>query len=169
MDPFTKQVARFVSQRRDAVSIPAVLHSKIMRRVSLERVPAKHRSWTFQLATSLAIVLFATIAFALARVTSAERNPVSPSSGASGIVGEVLVAGGPAPANQTQGQIVTLTVSASGKLVMSRRVGSGSTIRLTLAPGQYTISALDAGACSSTHLQVRAGRFTSFRVVCSIR
>jgi hypothetical protein len=100
-----------------------------------------------------------------------EQHSASPSpSQASGVAGDVVISGGPAPGNQAVGQDVRLTISAAGNVVVSRQARSGTPLRITLAPGQYTISAEYGNApCFATTLQVSAGTFTPFTVICNIR
>jgi hypothetical protein len=88
----------------------------------------------------------------------------------SGVVGTVVVSGGPAPGNLAGPGPIDLTVTAAGTVIVSRTVQSGTTFRIALPPGKYEISGLDGNApCISATADVAAGNFTSVTVTCSIR
>jgi hypothetical protein len=87
----------------------------------------------------------------------------------SGLVGTVLISGGPNPSNVNSGQ-VNLTVSAAGRVVVSQAVQSSTQVRIPMPPGEYEISGTYGNvACEGSTVQVTAGEFASFTVVCNIR
>jgi len=100
------------------------------------------------------------------------REPPGPGTSpppATGVMGEVVLSGGP-PGSQLQGQQVRLTISAGGHTVVSREVASSRLVKVPLSPGTYEISGADGNAyCGASSVQVKAGEFASFEVICSLR
>jgi hypothetical protein len=87
----------------------------------------------------------------------------------SGVVGTVLIAGGP-PGYSAGAQPVVLIISASGAVVVQRSVTSGTTAQVALPPGRYHISgAYGDLPCSGPTVEVTAGAFAPFTVLCEIR
>ncbi len=88
----------------------------------------------------------------------------------SGVVGSVVVAGGPIPGASDGNQAAELIVSNATGTVTTRIVDSGTPVRLDLPPGQYQLSGVYGNAgCTGVTVQVVAGQFTPFAVTCSIR
>jgi hypothetical protein len=87
----------------------------------------------------------------------------------SGLIGTALISGGPNPLNVVSGQVI-LTASAAGSVVVSQTVQSSTQVLIPLPPGEYEISGTYGNvACEGVAVQVTAGEFTSFTVVCNIR
>jgi|ERR1700676_5080478 len=124
----------------------------------------------------IAVVSAIAVAATVAAIVFAGRLVREPSGSgtsrppASGVIGKVVLSGGPPPGTQLQGQRVVLTISAAGHTVVSKEVASSRIVKVPISPGTYQISALDGSAnCSASSVQVKAGAFTSFEVICSIR
>jgi hypothetical protein len=89
---------------------------------------------------------------------------------ATGVVGEVVLSGGPGGGSQLQGQGVGLIISTGGHAVLSKAVPSSTIVKVPLSPGTYAVSAMDGNAdCETSSIQVKTGAFSSFKVVCSLR
>ena len=85
------------------------------------------------------------------------------------MVGEVLISGGH-PGYSPGAQPVVLIISASGAVVVQRPVTSGTIVQVALPPGRYAISgAYGDLPCSGPTVEVTAGAFAPFTVLCEIR
>lgn len=115
-------------------------------------------------------VLAAVVAVGLAVASGvAVFNEMSP-VGAAGVVGEVVLSGGPGDGSQLRGQPVGLIISTGGHAVLSKEVSSSKIVKVPLSPGTYTVSARDGNAdCETSRIQVKTGAFSSFEVICSLR
>lgn len=89
---------------------------------------------------------------------------------ATGVMGELVLSGGPGDGSQLRGQPVELIISSGGRTVLSKDVPSSTVVKVSLSPGTYAISAKDGNAdCGTSSVQVKTGAFSSFEVVCSLR
>ncbi len=88
---------------------------------------------------------------------------------ASGAVGTLSVSGGP-PGHVSGGEPVALIVTAPGKPTIQVSTTGGTSTRIALEPGDYIIAGQYGNAgCSSATLNITAGSWASFQLVCSIR
>ncbi len=135
------------------------MHGKPLRR--LEARTARRHRW------QPVVAVVATLAAAAALTTIVLIGGIAPPTG---VVGELVLSGGPGDASQLRGQGVELIISTGGRTVLSKEVPSSTVVKVSLSPGTYAISARDGNAdCGTRSVQVKTGAFASFEVVCSLR
>jgi hypothetical protein len=87
-----------------------------------------------------------------------------------GIVGTVVISGGPPAATRGDDRAVTIVVTDAAGQVLERSATAAAPIKVPLVSGHYQISARYGNAgCTSASVDVATGKLSTFSLVCQIR
>jgi hypothetical protein len=158
-------------EERLRTSLEPLMQGKAPLRRLEAPTTTRHR-WQPAVAVVSALAVAATVMTIIlaGRVVRENSGPGTSPPPATGVVGQVVLSGGPGGGSQLQGQPVTLMISTGGHAVLSKAVASSTIVKVPLSPGTYAVSAMDGNAdCETRSIHVKTGAFSSFEVVCSLR